>query len=93
MRLVVAHADLPLASGLAWLADIEGVALVPDRREEGTNVISLPAGCGFSFSYGPGSFLRHREEARRTGLRWRVIRDPRLAWDVDFPSDMAAVRS
>ena len=92
-RVVVAHADLPLASELAWLADIEGIALVPDRREEGTNVISLPARCGFNFSYGPGSFLRHQEEAKRTGLSWRVIRDPRLAWDVDFPSDMPAVKS
>jgi 2-phospho-L-lactate/phosphoenolpyruvate guanylyltransferase len=92
-RLVVAHADLPLASELAWLADVEGIALVPDRRDEGTNVISLPAGCGFSFSYGPGSFLRHQEEARRTGLMWQVIRDPRLAWDVDFPADMTAVTS
>jgi 2-phospho-L-lactate/phosphoenolpyruvate guanylyltransferase len=92
-RLVVAHADLPLAGQLAWLADIQDIALVPDRREEGTNVISLPTGCDFSFSYGPGSFLRHQEEARRTGLKWRVIRDPRLAWDVDFPSDMTAVRS
>ncbi|HXW82324.1 MAG TPA: 2-phospho-L-lactate guanylyltransferase [Acidimicrobiales bacterium] len=90
-QLVVAHADLPLASQLAWLADIEGIALVPDRREEGTNVISLPTGCDFSFSYGPGSFLRHQEEARRTGLSWQVIRDPGLAWDVDFPSDITAV--
>ena len=92
-RLVVAHADLPLASELAWLADIEDIALVPDRHEDGTNVISLPTGCSFSFSYGPGSFRRHQQQARRTGLGWRVIRDPRLAWDVDFPSDMTAVRS
>ena len=52
-RVVVAHADLPLASELAWLADIEGIALVPDRREEGTNVISLPARCGFKLFVRP----------------------------------------
>ncbi len=90
-RLVVAHADLPLASDLGRLAELQGIALVPDRREEGTNVISLPAGCGFHFAYGPGSFLRHKQEALRTGLPWRVVHDPGLAWDVDFPSDMAAV--
>ena len=42
-RLVVVHSDLPRASRLAWLADLDGIALVPDRREDGTNVISLPA--------------------------------------------------
>jgi 2-phospho-L-lactate guanylyltransferase len=90
-RLVVAHSDLPLAGDLPRLAEVHGIALVPDRREEGTNVISLPAGCGFRFAYGPGSFLRHKQEALRTGLPWRVVHDPGLAWDVDFPSDMAAV--
>jgi len=90
-RLVVAHADLPLASDLPRLAEVQGIALVPDRRAEGTNVISLPAGCGFRFTYGPGSFLRHKQEALRTGLPWRVVHDPGMAWDVDFPSDMAAV--
>jgi 2-phospho-L-lactate/phosphoenolpyruvate guanylyltransferase len=90
-RLVVVHSDLPRATALAWLAEIEGIALVPDRREDGTNVISLPADCGFRFSYGPGSFSRHREEAERTGLKWTVVRDANLAWDVDFPGDIAAL--
>jgi 2-phospho-L-lactate guanylyltransferase len=90
-RLIVAHADLPLASRLDWLADVEGIALVPDRHLDGTNVISLPALCDFEFSYGPGSFSRHQEQAQRTGVPWRVVHDPGLAWDVDFPADMAAV--
>jgi 2-phospho-L-lactate guanylyltransferase len=90
-RLVVAHSDLPLANNLPRLAQVQGIALVPDRHEEGTNVISLPAGCGFRFAYGPGSFSRHKQEAARTGLPWRVVHDPGLAWDVDFPSDMAAL--
>jgi 2-phospho-L-lactate guanylyltransferase len=87
-RVVVAHGDLPLATQLAWLADVEGVVLVPDRRDDGTNVISLPTGCGFRFAYGPGSLARHREEAARTGLPWRVVHDDRLGWDVDLPADM-----
>jgi 2-phospho-L-lactate guanylyltransferase len=90
-RLVVAHGDLPLATNLSWLAEVVGIALVPDRHLEGTNVISLPTGCGFRFAYGPGSFSRHQEEARRTGLAWRVVHDADLAWDVDFPADMTAV--
>lgn len=91
-RLVVVHSDLPRATQLAWLADVEGIALVPDRREDGTNAISLPAGAGFRFSYGPGSFLRHQVEAHRTGLGYEVIHDPELAWDVDFPADIVALR-
>lgn len=90
-RLIVAHSDLPLANNLSRLATVRGIALVPDRREDGTNVISLPAGCGFGFTYGAGSFDRHRREALRTGLAWQVIHDPGLAWDVDFPADMSAV--
>jgi 2-phospho-L-lactate guanylyltransferase len=90
-RVVVAHGDLPLATDLGWLSRVEGIVLVPDRREEGTNVLSLPSGCGFRFSYGPGSFARHCAEAARTGLAWRVVRDPGLAWDVDFPADLLAI--
>lgn len=90
-RIVVAHADLPLATKLAWLAELDGIALIPDRHLDGTNVISLPAKCGFCFSYGPGSFSRHQDEARRTGVPWRVIHDPGLAWDVDSPADITAV--
>jgi 2-phospho-L-lactate guanylyltransferase len=88
-RAVVAHADLPLATRLAWVADFDGVTLVPDRRLDGTNVLAVPTGAGFRFSYGAGSFGRHRAEAARLGLRARLVQDPRLAWDVDLPADLA----
>ncbi len=92
-RVVVAHADLPLARGLAELAllgteEAPGVVLVPDRRSEGTNVVVVPARGGFRFAYGPGSFARHCQEATRLGLALRVVRDPRLGWDVDIPADL-----
>lgn len=90
-RIVVAHGDLPLATNLAWLAEEEGIVLVPDRHRDGTNVISLPATCGFQFRYGPGSFARHQEEAERTGVPWKVVYDDALAWDVDLPGDMSAI--
>jgi 2-phospho-L-lactate/phosphoenolpyruvate guanylyltransferase len=87
-RVVVAHADLPLARDLTWVARFAGVTLVPDRRDDGTNVASVPAGAGFRFAYGPGSFRRHAAEARRLGLALRVVREPRLGWDVDLPADL-----
>jgi 2-phospho-L-lactate/phosphoenolpyruvate guanylyltransferase len=88
-RVIVAHADLPLAEDLAWVADHDGVTLVPDRRDDGTNVICVPTGRGFEFSYGPGSFGRHLAEADRLGLPHRVVREPRLGWDIDTPGDLA----
>jgi 2-phospho-L-lactate guanylyltransferase len=87
-RVVVAHADLPLATGLRHVAGSQGVVLVPDRRADGTNVIALPAACGFRFAYGPGSFHRLRAEAERLGLVVTVLDDGALAWDVDTPDDL-----
>lgn len=87
---VVAHSDLPLAAGLAELvARATGsILLVPDRREDGTNVAVVPAGAGFRFAYGPGSFARHIAEAERLGLGPVVHRAADLGWDVDLPDDL-----
>src|SRR4051812_45244551 len=52
-RVVVAHADLPLAGPLAWTARFGGVTIVPDHRDDGTNVICVPTAARFRFSYGP----------------------------------------
>lgn len=87
---IVAHADLPLAGPLEWTCRFPGVTLVPDRRDDGTNVACVPTGAGFTFSYGPGSFLRHGAEARRLGLPLRVVREPLLGLDVDVPADLVA---
>jgi 2-phospho-L-lactate guanylyltransferase len=87
-RAVVAHSDLPLAMDLTWPARHDGVTLVPDRHDDGTNVACVPAASGFRFAYGPGSFRRHGAEARRLGLALRVVREPSLGWDVDLPADL-----
>lgn len=89
-RVIVAHADLPLAVRLGWVGRFPGVTIVPDRRDDGTNVITVPTGVGFRFAYGAGSFRRHAREARRCGLALRVVRDPLLGFDVDLPGDLAA---
>ena len=88
-RVVVAHADLPHARDLRSIAGTgDEVVLVPDRRDDGTNVLSVPTEHGFGFSYGPGSFRRHHDEARRLDLPARVVRDRTLSWDVDLPEDL-----
>lgn len=89
--LAVAHGDLPMATDLRWVVEFPGVTLVPDRRGEGTNVIGLPLPSSFVFSYGPGSFARHRAEALRIGPAVRTVHGSPLAWDVDEPADLIAV--
>lgn len=89
---VVAAGDLPLADDLGWVTRFAGMTIVPDRQHEGTNVISVPTDGRFQMSYGPGSFARHLDQARMLGLPVRVVNAPRLAWDVDLPSDLSAYR-
>lgn len=91
-QVVVAHADIPGAHGLDRLPGFDGVTLVPDRRDDGTNVACVPARTGFRFAYGPGSLRRHRAEAGRLGLAVRIVREPLLAWDVDQPCDLSVCR-
>jgi 2-phospho-L-lactate/phosphoenolpyruvate guanylyltransferase len=87
-HVVVAHADLPLARSFEHLAAPGIVSVVPDLRRDGTNVISLPTGTAFTFSYGARSFERHVQRAERLGLEVRVVADELLALDVDVPTDL-----
>lgn len=87
-QVIVAHGDLPLASGLAWVARFPGVTVVPDRMDNGTNVICVPSRSRFEFSYGPGSFARHTAEALHRCLPLRVVREKSLGRDVDTPEDL-----
>jgi 2-phospho-L-lactate guanylyltransferase len=92
-RVIVAHGDLPLAGAIEWVARFAGVTLVPDRFDDGTNVACVPTDAGFRFTYGPGSFRRHGAEARRLGLGLRVVREPLLGYDVDWPTDLLPVEA
>lgn len=90
---LIAHSDLPFAEQLLSVVDSElaatAVTIVPDRHEDGTNVLVIPANCGFTFHYGPGSFAAHQAEAARLGLPVRVVRDEQLSLDIDTPDDLA----
>jgi 2-phospho-L-lactate guanylyltransferase len=88
-HVVVAHADLPLAHDLAAVAEPGTVTIVPDRHDDGTNVLALPTGVGFRFCYGPRSSHAHRALAVELGVSVRVLHDERLALDLDTPDDLA----
>jgi 2-phospho-L-lactate guanylyltransferase len=93
-RVVVVHADLPDIVSLD-LVDGDGDApvavIVPCHRDDGTPVLSLPVETPFTFAYGPGSFVRHCDNALAAGLELRVVRDDALGFDVDGPEDLAIV--
>lgn len=93
-RVAFVSADLPFVTR-ADLASLLAVApaeaaIAPDRWGRGTNALCLPlpAGSGFRFAYGAGSFFRHRAEAARLGLRALPINAPGLAFDIDTPEDL-----
>ena len=95
-RYAVVHADLPLAESLDAVvsdgADLVAV-IVPDHRDDGTPVLSLPTLVPFTFAYGPDSAARHAEEARRRALVVRIVRDAALAFDVDLAADLAELEA
>jgi 2-phospho-L-lactate guanylyltransferase len=93
-RVVVMHADLPLASTIDGIADDGDRAVavvVPDHHDDGTPVLSVPSTVDFGFAYGPGSCARHVAEAERCGLAVRLVRDRALGFDVDDAADLAAL--
>ena len=93
-RYAIVHADLPRITTLAAVVADGGApvaVVVPDHRNDGTPILSLPTTAEFTFSYGPDSAARHAAEAERRGLEVRVLRDPDLGFDVDLPGDLAAL--
>lgn len=86
-HVAIAHGDLPLATSLAGLLGWPGVTIVADRHRTGTNVMALPTDLDFSFAYGTGSFIAHVTEAVRHRRGIRIVHDPDLGWDVDWPED------
>jgi 2-phospho-L-lactate guanylyltransferase len=86
-HVTVAHGDLPLAESLPALARPGEIVIVPDRRHDGTNVISRPTAITLAAEYGGGSFGRHLAAAMAAGVPVSVRRDERLALDVDTIDD------
>jgi 2-phospho-L-lactate/phosphoenolpyruvate guanylyltransferase len=95
-RYAVVHADLPLARSLDAVVsdgDAPVVVIVPDHRDDGTPVLSLPTNVAFTFAYGPDSAARHAREARRRSLTVRIVRDDALGFDVDVAADLIALEA
>ncbi len=101
--IVIAHADLPLASDIVGtVADAIGarppgddcVFVATDRRRDGTNVLALSRAifARWEFAYGPESLRTHSAQAARLGLPVIEIADASLAVDIDTHDDLHVVR-
>jgi 2-phospho-L-lactate guanylyltransferase len=66
---------------------------VPSRDGTGTNALLRSPPTLFPSHFGPNSFALHSDEAERSRARVRIIRNPRIALDIDEPDDLVALRS
>lgn len=69
------------------------LSIVPARDRDGSNAILATPADLLTFSYGPGSFLRHMEAARSGGVTPAVRHFPGIALDIDTMEDMLAFAS
>jgi len=89
--------DLPLvtAEDLETILSHDGpspsAVIVPSRDGTGTNAILRRPADLFPSHFGPGSLAKHLQEAQQAQARCEVIHLPRIALDIDDPSDVAAL--
>jgi 2-phospho-L-lactate guanylyltransferase len=89
-HVLVSHADLALPGALLDVAREGCITLVPDRRHDGTNVMSFPSAYSLRAAYGGGSFARHLQQALDVGsVPVEVRSDHQLSLDLDTPRDLA----
>ncbi len=95
---LILPADLPLMQSsdieeLISLAENPPVVVIaPDRHHSGTNALLLnPAGL-LDYAFGPGSFQKHCEKAKKIGARLEICNLPSLELDLDLPEDLEILR-
>jgi 2-phospho-L-lactate guanylyltransferase len=90
-RVLISHADLPLAADYSQLlqrCDPAAVMLIPDRFRDGTNIVIRPVSAHMPASYGGGSFRAHLALALSTGRSVTVQMDLRLGLDLDTAAEL-----
>jgi len=97
--ILVLPADLPMLTTHDVEAMIElacepaCVVIAPDRHERGTNALLLHPPDALHFAFGPRSFDEHRALAKASTLKLHVYRSPTIAFDLDTPDDLKALRN
>jgi 2-phospho-L-lactate guanylyltransferase len=90
---------LPIDLPLITTEDIEtildrdrprsAVVIVPSRDRTGTNAILRRPPDLFPSQFGPGSLIKHLQAAGQAEVEPEIVELPRIALDIDDPSDLA----
>ena len=90
--------DLPLIDSESLRCFIEHgshpphIVIAPDRRHDGTNGLLVnPAGL-IDYRFGPGSFQKHIDQAKRYNIPVEICENTSLALDLDVPEDLELLR-
>ena len=91
---LILPSDLPLLN-FASLNEIiragrhtPSIVISPCRRFDGTNALLLRPPGLIDFSYGPGSFEKHRQAAQAVGIEPVIYQSATIALDLDVPDDL-----
>ena len=88
--------DLPLVTPsdietlFYFLEPAPSVVIVPSTDETGTNALLRSPPDLFPSHFGPGRFALHLKEAEKAGPKVAVVRNERIALDIDEPKDLRA---
>lgn len=90
----VMPADLPLVTvddidQILYLGRYNfSVVIMPNQAQDGTNgLLVAPPGL-IPFTFGIGSFGRHKQLAEAAGATVHIYESPRMALDIDLPTDL-----
>ncbi len=91
---LVVPSDVPLIRNddiEAVLNQRDGITLVPDILEEGTNALLMSPPNLIEYVFGEHSFRHHSESSRAAGVNPQIVRNKHIARDIDVPDDLAAL--
>ncbi len=94
---LVLPADLPFVQAddiqaLIGLGKEQSIVIATDHNGDGTNaLLARPPGL-IQFDYGPGSYQRHINSAKRAGIEVLTYHSDSLASDIDVPADLDLYR-
>ncbi|MGH8138045.1 MAG: 5-amino-6-(D-ribitylamino)uracil--L-tyrosine 4-hydroxyphenyl transferase CofH [Steroidobacteraceae bacterium] len=90
--MLIFPADLPLLRvddvlQLLAAARDSGIALAPDRHEQGTNALGMRASTRLHMQLGGNSFAKHSQQASARFDKAACVRSPTLGFDLDTEAD------
>lgn len=91
---MIVPADLPLLTAEDIRAVVKKgveppvVVITPDRHYQGTNALLISPPGLIKYEYGPDSFSKHCEQAKKIGARLEICERGAVALDIDFPEDL-----